>query len=589
MLKLWLKKIYNRIIELEDLPSCLKAGLVIPVYKRQGKDPLKVNSYRGITLSPVLSKVLEIVLLQCLSTLREEQGFPDQLQTAYQKGVSCIDAIFATQEILSNHLQEGGTPYLCLFDMEKAFDSVEFPTLLQHLFNRGINGKFWRLIKNWYKNAQSRIRINNQLSEPFTVQRGVKQGSVLSPTLFLFVMDDLLKQLREEKHGLSVCRTYIGAAVHADDLRTTAASKEVLRLQAKEIARFTDDNHLKLNTSKLEVMRVSKQQKDPETLDIAGMEIQTTPAVKCLGVWLQSNLSASRAVHENVSKARKAFFALGNIGAFHGSLNPLSSHSIFETCIVPILLYGCETWFLDLSTIKVLENFQCEIGRRILRLPKQHSKTVVRLGLQWPSVSTRILIRKLTFLAKLLSNTDDKISGRVFTSLAMVDVYNVGLVQQCRMLEAEMNTGVLTQCLKNPTGAPTIVKSRKKEILKSDLDALVSAATSHHSAKYVASVANTTSWCRLWDLALDRGVQGTRGLQTLLKVISLRIYKNSLCPSCDHSLPAHSLWFDHLCSEHPDVVNHLTCSDILSCLKEADADKIFAIANSRLNSILPCT
>ena len=109
------------------------------------------------------------------------------------------------------------------------------------------------------------------------------------------------------------------------------------------------------------------------------------------------------------------------------------------------------------------------------------------------------------------------------------------------------------------------------------------------SAKYVASVANTTSWCRLWDLALDRGVQGTRGLQTLLKVISLRIYKNSLCPSCDHSLPAHSLWFDHLCSEHPDVVNHLTCSDILSCLKEADADKIFAIANSRLNSILPCT
>ena len=69
VLKLWLKKIYNRIIELEDLPSCLKAGLVIPVYKRQGKDPLKVNSYRGITLSPVLSKVLEIVLLQRLSTL----------------------------------------------------------------------------------------------------------------------------------------------------------------------------------------------------------------------------------------------------------------------------------------------------------------------------------------------------------------------------------------------------------------------------------------------------------------------------------------------------------------------------------------
>ena len=96
--------------------------------------------------------------------------------------------------------------------------------------------------------------------------------------------------------------------------------------------------------------------------------------------------------------------------------------------------YGSETWLLDSSIIKVLESFQCEIGRRIIRLPKHHSKTVVRLGLQWPSVSTRILIRKLTFLAKLLSSTDDKISGRIFTSLAIVDVYNVGIVECWRRM-----------------------------------------------------------------------------------------------------------------------------------------------------------
>ena len=341
-------------------------------------------------------------------------------------------------------------------------------------------------------------------------------------------MDQLLKQLREKKYGLSVCQTFAGAAIHADDLRTTASSKEVMGHQAREIANFTKDNHLKLNASKLEVVRVSRHRKDPERLEIASAEIQTTLAAKCLGVWWQYNLSASRAVHENVSKARKAFFALGNIGAFHGSLNPLSSRSIFETCIVPILLYGCETWLLDSSTIKVLESFQCEIGRRILRLPKHHSKTVVRLGLQWPSVSTCILIRKLSFLATLLSSTDDKISSRIFTSLAIVNVYNIGLVQQCRMLEAEASTNVLAQCLENPTDAPAIVKSMKQEILKSDFEALLSSAATHPSAKYVAEVAKTTSWCRLWDLALDRGVQGTRGLQTLLKTLSRRIYRSRL-------------------------------------------------------------
>ena len=181
---------------------CMKEDLIIPICKRQGKDPLLIDSYRGIT---VLSKIFEIILLQRLLPFLDEQGFPDQLQTAYQNGISYIDATFATQDILSNHLRDGGQPYLCLFDMEKAFDSVELPILLQHLHdNYGYQWKVWRLIKNWYTNSTSYVCVHNQLSEPFTVERGVKQGSVLSPTLFLTVMDHLLKQLKE-KNMVSLC------------------------------------------------------------------------------------------------------------------------------------------------------------------------------------------------------------------------------------------------------------------------------------------------------------------------------------------------------------------------------------------------
>ena len=90
---------------LEEVPDCLKEGLVIPVYKKQGKDHLLPSSYLGITLLSVVSKLLEIILVQQLSPLLEEQGFPDQLQTAYQKGISCMDAIFATQETLLHHLK----------------------------------------------------------------------------------------------------------------------------------------------------------------------------------------------------------------------------------------------------------------------------------------------------------------------------------------------------------------------------------------------------------------------------------------------------------------------------------------------------
>ena len=141
-LKIWLKKIFYCILALEEVPDCLKEGLVIPIYKKQGKNPLLPSSYRGITLLPVVSKLLEIILLQRLSPLLEERGFPDQLQRAYQKGLSCMDAIFVTKEALTHHLKEDRQPYLCLFDIEKAFNSIKIPILLQHLFQLGVKGKF---------------------------------------------------------------------------------------------------------------------------------------------------------------------------------------------------------------------------------------------------------------------------------------------------------------------------------------------------------------------------------------------------------------------------------------------------------------
>ncbi len=496
-LKVWLKKVFNRILFLEEVPASMKDGLVIPVYKGQGKDPLLLNSYRGITLSSVVAKLLEIVLLQRLSPVLEDLGVPDSLQTAYQKGISCMDAIYATQEALMTHLQDGGHPYLCLFDIEKAFDSVEFPILLQNLYDIGINGKCWRLIKNWYEHSISRVRVCNQLSAHFNVERGVKQGSVLSPTLFLIVMDSLLKQMKANNCGLSVCGTYAGAAIHADDLRTAAASKDAIDKQVDIIRNFTENACLKLNTSKLEVLKISHQFSGPETLHIGDLPISTTPAAKCLGVWWQHNLSASRAVQENISKARRAFFALGSLGAFQGDLNPLSSRSIFETSVIPILLYGCETWLLDSSSSSKLEKFQSEIGRRILHLPKNHSGKVVRLGLHWPSMSTRILIRKLTFLAKLLTTPNDSISKRIFSSLAIVDIYSSSIVQQCRMLESTLGTHILAQCLQHPQEAASIVRSGKTSILKQDFNLLLSSSFTHPTASLVASVAQTTSWCRL--------------------------------------------------------------------------------------------
>ena len=64
-----------------------------------------------------------------------------------------MDTIFVTQEALL--YREGSQPYLCLFDLEKAYDSVELPILLKQLFDLGINEKFG---KNWYTGSRSQVK-----------------------------------------------------------------------------------------------------------------------------------------------------------------------------------------------------------------------------------------------------------------------------------------------------------------------------------------------------------------------------------------------------------------------------------------------
>ena len=64
------------------------------------------HSYRGITLSSVIAKAFEIVILNRMSPVLDRLGFPDINQTAFQKGISCADAIFSTQEVLLHYIRQ---------------------------------------------------------------------------------------------------------------------------------------------------------------------------------------------------------------------------------------------------------------------------------------------------------------------------------------------------------------------------------------------------------------------------------------------------------------------------------------------------
>ena len=91
-------------------------------------------------------------------------------------------------------------------------------------------------------------------------------------------------------------------------------------------------------------------------------------------------------------------------------------------------------------------------------------------------MACRILIRKLTFLGKLMTPENSTISSAIFTAQAIVEPFNISIIQQCKMLEAMLGVQVLGECLQCPDSASTTVRNRKQSLLDTDMSSLVISA-----------------------------------------------------------------------------------------------------------------
>ena len=167
----------------------------------------------------------------------------------------------------------------------------------------------------------------------------------------------------------------------------------------------------------------------------------------------------------------KAFFAAGAIGAYQGSLN-LSSQ--FDILIHHLCSPNPSLWVWKLHgslPSKPLQDlrFQSQMGKRIIKIPKHYANLLPRVTLLLPSMRVWILIRKLHFLAHLLTSNDNTLGATTFQTLAMCNVDDISLVQQCRWLESHFTHDSITdRYLKYPEVATSIVHKAELDLLKRD-------------------------------------------------------------------------------------------------------------------------
>ena len=172
--RLLLVKLFDSMLRFSYTPTILKKGEITVLYKGNGKPRNDPKSYRAITLSSVLLKLYESVLL----SRNDTKSNINELQGGFRKGFGCLMTSYLLHESINFAVENNSKLYLCFSDVQSAFDCVWYNSLMVKLYNMGVNPYIFLSIQNLYKNMSSCVKNNGLISDWFPVLQGSRQGGV---------------------------------------------------------------------------------------------------------------------------------------------------------------------------------------------------------------------------------------------------------------------------------------------------------------------------------------------------------------------------------------------------------------------------
>ena len=207
--------LFNILLAHGAVSYLFSCGVIIPVLKdRNGDSTTDIKNYRGITISPCISKLFEMCILHKFEYLFTVSS----LQFGFQKKLSCSHAIFALRSITDYYTAGLSTVNVAFLDMSSAFDKVVHDVLFRKLIKLNVPPTVLKLLFIWYMNSNVNVRWGAYTSYTFMLSAGVRQGGVLSPILFCIYVDCIVRRLESSKLGCWIGELYVGCILYADDL-----------------------------------------------------------------------------------------------------------------------------------------------------------------------------------------------------------------------------------------------------------------------------------------------------------------------------------------------------------------------------------
>ncbi|TKR73706.1 hypothetical protein L596_010397 [Steinernema carpocapsae] len=399
-----LTAILNQCLRNGEVPAEMADSRTILLFKKG--DHLDLKNYRPISLLPTIYKVLSRVISARIDrTLDEAQPIE---QAGFRKNCSTAEHLQAVNQLLEKAREYRVPIFMVFIDFEKAFDSVESNAIWNAAQRQGVHPKLLKLLRNIYSQATSKIQVGRAQVQ-IEIQRGVRQGDTISPKLFNAALEETFKELRWEDRGLNINGRRISNLRFADDIVLIADTEEELQLMVTELQEASRRSGLKINRQKTKAMAAEEI-----NILLDGEAIQQVTSFVYLGQAIQVRRDPCKEIGRRISSGWNAFRKYGPFLTSR-SVQMRWKRRLFNQCILPALLYGCESWALTQAARKKLAVAQRRMERRMagVRLIDRRSNDWLRGVTKIKDVTDTAARRKWSFAWKMANASADKWPKRI--------------------------------------------------------------------------------------------------------------------------------------------------------------------------------
>ena len=287
-------KLTNEIYERGAFPESFSRS-VLTLIPKKGKDKRHVENLRPISLLPVPYKIIAKAMAARLKKVVGDLIHTDQ--TGFLKGRYIGENVRLIMDLMEFTEQNQIKGMLMQCDFQKAYDSISWEFLNEAIKSYGFGPKFRKWMSVFYPSGShsSRVNVNNFLSPPFQIERGIRQGCPLSCLIWLLCMEPLLRRIRstEDIRGVKISETEMKVSAYADDLTVVLDGTEgSLRSTMIVLNEFRAVTGLHLNLEKTICTWIGSAGRDSsplcqelslrwlkeeETLDLLGVKIANDP------------------------------------------------------------------------------------------------------------------------------------------------------------------------------------------------------------------------------------------------------------------------------------------------------------------------